>query len=77
MQTAAPSKNKFGALYGRGSGINGAKSCILGLSGHLISLLKLHFFLYYFCHIFFFTFVYIFLITCITVYSLLFEKAVQ
>jgi hypothetical protein len=31
------------ALYGRGSGINGAKSCILGLSWHLISLLKLHF----------------------------------
>jgi hypothetical protein len=28
----------------RSSGINGAKSCILGLSWHLISLLKLHFF---------------------------------
>jgi hypothetical protein len=41
----------LGALYGRGplkaprsSGINGAKSCILGLSWHLISLLKLLFF---------------------------------
>jgi hypothetical protein len=28
----------------RASGINGAKSCILGLSWHLISLLKLLFF---------------------------------
>jgi hypothetical protein len=41
MQTAAPSKNKLGALYGRRSGINGAKSCILSLSWHLISLLKI------------------------------------
>ena len=59
----------------RSSGINGAKSCILaiGLSWHLISLLKLHFFVLFFSYIFF----YIFLITCITVYSLLFEKAVQ
>jgi hypothetical protein len=36
--------SRLGDLYGRGSGINGAKSCILGLSWHLISLLKLHFF---------------------------------
>jgi hypothetical protein len=42
---------ELGVLYGRGplkaprsSGINGAKSCILGLSWHLISFLKLHFF---------------------------------
>jgi hypothetical protein len=37
-------------LYGRGSGINGAKSCILGLSWHLISLLKLHFFVIFFSY---------------------------
>ena len=49
----------------RTSGINGAKSCILGLSWHLISLLKLHFFVLFFSYIFF-TFFYIFLITCIT-----------
>jgi hypothetical protein len=53
MRTAAPSKNKLGAFYGRGSGINGAKSCILGLSWHLISLLKLHFFVLFFSYIFF------------------------
>jgi hypothetical protein len=35
--------------------------------------LKLHFFALFFSYIFF----YIFLITCITIYSLLFEKAVQ
>jgi hypothetical protein len=28
---------QLSALYGRGSGINGAKSCILGLSWHFIS----------------------------------------
>ena len=38
------------ALYGRGSRINGAKSCILGLSWHLISLLKLHFFVLFFSY---------------------------
>jgi hypothetical protein len=65
--------DKLGALNGRGSGINGAKSCILGLSWHLISLLKLHFFVLFFSYICFYNF----LITCITVYSLLFEKAVQ
>jgi hypothetical protein len=35
---------------GRGSGINGAKSCIIGLSWHLISLLKLHFFVLFFSY---------------------------
>ena len=40
---------------------------------YLISLLKLHFFVLFFSYFFF----YIFLIICITVYSLLFEKAVQ
>ena len=34
----------------QGSGINGAKSCILGLSWHLISLLKLHFFVLFFSY---------------------------
>ena len=34
----------------RSSGINGAKSCILGLSWHLISLLKLHFFVLFFSY---------------------------
>ena len=34
----------------RSSGINGAKSCILGLSCHLISLLKLHFFVLFFSY---------------------------
>jgi hypothetical protein len=76
MRTAQPSAAQS-PLYGQGSGgrsgINGAKSCILGLSWHLISLLKLHFLVLFFSYIFF----YIFLITCITVYSLLFEKAVQ
>jgi hypothetical protein len=50
--------SKLGALYGQGgrscpqvsSGINGAKSCILGLSWHLISLLKLHFFVLFFSY---------------------------
>jgi hypothetical protein len=68
----AVKRSKLGALY-RSSGINGAKSCILGLSWHLISLLKLHFFVLFFSYIFF----YIFLIICITLYSLLYEKAVQ
>jgi hypothetical protein len=57
---------RVGALYGQGSGegpprssgINGAKSCILGLSWHFISLLKFHFFVLFFSYIFFF---YIFL----------------
>ena len=49
---AAIRRSEIGTLYGpRSSGINGAKSCILSLSWHLISLLKLHF-LYYFSHIF-------------------------
>ena len=60
-----------------GSGINGAQSCILGLSWHLILLLKLHFFCTIFLIYFFSFFFYICLITCIIVYSLLFEKAVQ
>ena len=34
----------------RSSGINGAKSCILGLSWHLISLLKLLFFVLFFSY---------------------------
>ena len=34
----------------RSSGINGAKSHILGLSWHLISLLKLHFFVLFFSY---------------------------
>ena len=34
----------------RSSGINGAKSCILSLSWHLISLLKLHFFALFFSY---------------------------
>ena len=34
----------------RSSGINGEKSCILGLSWHLISLLKLHFFVLFFSY---------------------------
>ena len=33
-----------------GSGINGAQSCILGLSWHLILLLKLHFFVLFFSY---------------------------
>jgi hypothetical protein len=47
---------KLGALYSQGSGaprssgINGAKSCILGLSCYLISLLKLHFFVLFFSY---------------------------
>ena len=44
------SSSLLGALYGRGSGINGTKSCILGLSWHLISLLKLHFFVLFFSY---------------------------
>ena len=47
----AVKRSKLGALY-RSSGINGAKSCILGLSWHLISLLKLHFFVLFFSYIF-------------------------
>jgi hypothetical protein len=44
-----------GGLWGcsrppRSCGINGAKSCILGLSWHLISLLKLHFFVLFFSY---------------------------
>jgi hypothetical protein len=46
IASAAPSRT----LYSRGSGINGAKSCILGLSWHLISLLKLHFFVPFFSY---------------------------
>jgi hypothetical protein len=52
MRTAQPSAapSLIGALYGWESGINGAKSCILGLSWHLISLLKLHFFVLFFSY---------------------------
>jgi hypothetical protein len=49
-QIDADRHTKLGALYGRGSGINGAKSCILGLSWHLISLLKLYFFVLFFSY---------------------------
>jgi hypothetical protein len=52
MQTAQPSAalSLLGALYGWGSGINGAKSSILGLSWHLISLLKLHLIVLFFSY---------------------------
>ena len=48
MLSSVPSL--LSALCGRRSGINGAKSCILGLSWHLISLLKLHFFVLFFSY---------------------------
>ena len=44
VRCAEPSTVWGPSVAPRSSGINGAKSCILGLSWHLISLLKLHFF---------------------------------
>jgi hypothetical protein len=57
MRTDEPSAAPSLVLYGlgplrspRSSGINGTKSCLLGLSWHLISLLKLHFFVLFFSY---------------------------